>query len=122
LVLALLLVILTPLLIFMPLLDRTKRKGIADFGSLAQRYVLGFEKKWLRGDTPDNSELMGSADVQSLADLSNSYSVVSEMHVVPFTWQDAVRLAISTAAPMLPLILTILSVEELLGRLIQIML
>lgn len=122
LVLALLLVILTPLLIFMPLLDRTKRKGAADFGLLAQRYALGFEKKWLRGDTPDNSELLGSADVQSLADLSNSYAVVNEMHVIPFTWQDAVRLAVATAAPMIPLVLTILSVEELLGRLIEIML
>jgi hypothetical protein len=122
LILALLLVILTPLLIFMPLLDRTKRKGAAEFGSLAQRYVLGFEKKWLHGDTPDNSELLGSADVQSLADLTNSFSVVNEMHVIPFTWQDAVRLAVAIVAPMVPLVLTILSAEEVLGRLIQILL
>lgn len=122
LILVVLLVILTPLLIFMPLLDRTHRKGDAEFGLLAQRYALGFEKKWLHGDTPDNSELMGSADIQSLADLANSYSVVSEMRIIPFTWQDALRLAAATAAPLLPLALTVFSLEELLSRLIQIML
>jgi hypothetical protein len=122
LILAVLLVILTPLLIFVPLLDRTKRKGIADFGSLAQRYAHGFEQKWLQGATPDDSELMGSADIQSLADLGNSYSAVDEMRIVPFTWQDAARLAVATIVPLLPLALTVLSVEELLHRLIQIML
>jgi hypothetical protein len=67
LILAVVLVILTPLLIFVPLLDRTQRKGAADFGFLAQRYALGFERKWLHGDTPDNTELMGSAGIQALA-------------------------------------------------------
>lgn len=122
LILAVLLVVLTPLLIFMPLLDRTQRKGAADFGLLAQRYALGFERKWLHGDTPDNSELMGSADIQSLADLANSYSVVSEMRIIPFTWQDALRLAVATAAPLVPLAFTVFSFEEILSRLVQIML
>lgn len=122
LILAVLLVILTPLLIFMPLMDRTQRKGFADFGLLAQRYAHAFEKKWLQGDTPANSELLGSADVQSLADLANSYSVVNEMSIIPFTWQDALRLALATAVPLLPLALTVFSVEELMTRLIEIML
>jgi hypothetical protein len=82
---------------------------------------LDLRRNGFAGITPANPNF-GLADVQSLADLSNSYSVVSEMHVIPFTWQDAVRLAVATAAPMIPLVLTILSVEELLGRLIEIML
>jgi hypothetical protein len=122
LILAVLLVILMPLLIFMPVMDRTQRKGFADFGLLAQRYAHGFEKKWLQGDTPANSELMGSADVQSLADLANSYSVVNEMNIIPFTWQDALRLAVATAVPLIPLAFTVFSVEELLSRLVEIML
>jgi hypothetical protein len=122
LILAVLLVILMPLLIFVPLMDRTQRKGFADFGLLAQRYAHAFERKWLQGDTPANTELLGSADVQSLADLANSYSVVNEMNIIPFTWQDALRLAVATAVPLIPLAFTVFSVEELLGRLIEIML
>jgi hypothetical protein len=122
LVLAVLLVILSPLLIFVPLLDRTKRKGVAEYGLLAQRYAHGFEQKWLQDAIPDDSELLGTGDIQSLADLGNSYNVVEDMRVIPFTWQDAARLAAATAAPLVPLALTVFSVEELLSRLIQIML
>jgi hypothetical protein len=122
LVLAVLLVILSPLLIFVPVLDRTKRKGIAEFGLLAQRYAHGFQEKWLQESIPEDSELLGTGDIQSLADLGNSYSVVEDMRVIPFTWQDAARLAAATAAPLVPLALTVFSVEELLRRLIQILL
>lgn len=122
LLLVVLLVTLSPLLIFVPLLDRTKRKGIAEYGLLSQRYVRGFEKKWLRDASPDESELLGTGDIQSLADLGNSYSVVNDMSIIPFTWQDAARLAAATVIPLVPLALTVLSVEELLHRMIQILL
>lgn len=116
---ALLLVILGPLVMFTPLLDRTKRQGSAQYGLLASRYVFGFEKKWIRGGAPDMSELLGAADIQSLADLGNSYSVVGEMRIVPFGMPDVVRLAVATAAPLVPLTLTIFSLEEVLTRLFK---
>jgi len=121
LVVGLVLFVLAPLVIFMPLMERTQRLGVAEFGLLAQRYTQGFEKKWMRSET-EESELLGSADIQSLADLSNSFSVVDEMNLLPFTVVDAIRLAVATAAPLVPLALTIFSVEELLGRLVKILL
>jgi hypothetical protein len=111
--------ILGPLVVFTPQLDRAKRKGAAEYGLLANRYVFGFEEKWIRGGAPETSELLGTADLQSLADLGNSYSVVREMHIVPFGFDDITRLAAATAAPLLPLTLTIFSLEELLSRLIK---
>ncbi len=113
--------ILGPLAMFTPLLMRTKRKGSAEYGSLANRYVFGFEEKWIRSDAPDMSELLGTGDIQSLADLGNSYSVVREMQIVPFGIYDIARLAAATAAPLLPLTLTIFSLEEVLTRLIKIL-
>lgn len=113
--------VLAPLLMFTPLLERTQRKGAAEFGLLAQRYTSGFEQKWTRNKAPEMSELLGSADIQALADMGNSYSIVSEMRFVPFTLQDVLRLAATTAAPLVPLGLTVLSVEELLSRLVQIL-
>ena len=41
-------------------------------------------------------ELLGSADIQSLADLGNSFGFVREMRTVPFSWQDVILLAVST--------------------------
>jgi hypothetical protein len=113
--------ILGPLVMFTPQLMRAKRKGSAEYGLLANRYVFGFEERWLRGGEPDMNELLGTGDIQSLADLGNSYSVVREMQIVPFGIYDITRLAAATAAPLLPLTLTIFSLEEVLSRLIKIL-
>jgi hypothetical protein len=53
-------------------------------------------------------------------DLRNSYAAVSDMRLVPFGFRDIIQLAAATAAPLLPLTLTIFSLEELLAHLIKI--
>lgn len=114
-------VMLTPLTVFIPRLARAKRQGKRDFGKLASRYVEGFEEKWLHGAGPADETLLGSGDIQSLADLGNSYSVIQEMRLAPFGLKDVVRLALIGATPFLPLTLTIFSLEELVSRLIKVM-
>jgi hypothetical protein len=118
---AMVLVVLGPLLIFTPQLDRARRKGLAEYGLLANRYVFGFEEKWIRGGVPETGELLGTGDIQSLADLGNSFAVVREMRIVPFGINDIVRLAVATAAPLLPLAFTMFSLEEVLTRLVKIL-
>ena len=110
--------ILAPLLMFIPRMARTRRKGLADYGWFAQRYVENFDQKWVRGSFP-SGELLGTGDIQSLADLGNGYQVVREMRVVPFGLQDVSRLAIATAAPLTPLLLTIYPFEELAIRIFK---
>ena len=112
--------ILGPLLMFTPMLEHAQRKGSAEYGLLANRYIFGFEEKWIKV-VPETSELLGTPDISGLADLGNSYSVVHEMRIVPFGLQDITRLAAATAAPLVPLMLTILSPQELLARLFKIL-
>ena len=112
--------ILGPLLMFTPRMAHAKRKGLADYGLLAQRYVESFEQKWVLRDPAASEELLGAADIQSLADLGNCYALVREMRSVPFGLEDITRLAAATAAPLLPLLLTIFSPEELIMRIINV--
>jgi hypothetical protein len=114
-------IVLSPLVMYSPQLARAKRQGLRDYGRLASRYVREFEEKWIQGRAPKEEDLLGSGDIQSLADLGNSYAVVSEMRLVPFGLKDVVRLAAAAAAPLLPLVLTILSLGELLTYLIKIL-
>jgi len=114
------LAILSPLLMFSPGMARAKRKGLADYGLLAQRYVEGFEQKWVIRDPASSDELLGAADIQSLADLGNAYALVRDMRSVPFGLEDLSRLAVATAAPLLPLLLTIFSPEELFMRVVKV--
>ncbi|HEX8815866.1 MAG TPA: hypothetical protein VF753_10235 [Terriglobales bacterium] len=114
------LIILGPLLMFTRRMARAKRKGLADYGLLAQRYVAKFEQKWVVGDSACSDELLGAADIQSLADLGNSYALVRDMRPVPFGLEDITRLAAATAAPLVPLLLTVFSPEELVVRIIKV--
>jgi hypothetical protein len=114
------LVILGPLVMFTPLLDRTKRKGSTEYGLLANRYVFGFEEKWMQASSPDTSKLLGTADVQSMADMASVYENVRKMRLVPFGTADITRLAVATAAPLVPLLLTMFSLPELIRFLVKI--
>jgi hypothetical protein len=109
-----------PLLMFTPQLASVRRKGLADYGLLAQRYVEGFRDKWIPGDGANLEELLGTGDIQSLADLGNSYSVVQEMRLVPFTLKDVSRLAAATVAPMVPLLLLVWSPEEVIMQVVKV--
>jgi len=116
-----LLVVLAPLALFSPLLLHTEHEGRAKYGSLANQYVSQFEQKWLEGSTPGTEQLLGTADIQSLADLANSYAVIRQMRLVPFGLDDVIRLAATTAAPLLPLGLIVFSPSELLSSLIKVL-
>jgi hypothetical protein len=105
-------IILAPLLVFTPQLWDAKLDGLARFGSLAEEYVMDFDQKWLRRKVNDE-QLLGSGDIQSLADLGNSYAVVGEMRAVPFATEDVLWLVGASVVPMLPLLLTIMPLDQL---------
>ena len=112
--------VLGPLLVFLPKLAAAKRAGLREYGVLAQRYAREFDHKWLRGGAPADEPLLGSADIQSLADLGNSYAVVKEMRLAPFTLQTVLQLTVTTLLPVAPLLLTMVPLDELLEGLLKI--
>ena len=109
-----------PLLLFAPQLAEAKRRGNREYGTLAERYVREFDTKWLRGGAPAGEVLIGSGDIQSLADLSNSFDVVLRMGIAPVTKQAFVQLVAATLVPVVPLALTMMPLEELLKRLMSV--
>jgi hypothetical protein len=112
-----LLLVLGPLLFFAPALAQRKREAKREYGALAQRYVREFEQKWLRGGAPAGEALVGSGDVQSLADLNGSLSIVNGMRMVPFGRDALIQVVVVTLAPVVPLGLTMMPLEELLKTL-----
>jgi hypothetical protein len=113
------LMVVGPLLAFARPLARIKRKALREYGSLAQRYVHEFDEKWVRGGAPAGENLLGSSDIQSLADLSNSFENVTQMKLVPFTVRALVRLVMAALIPIAPLILTMIPAEELAQRVLK---
>jgi hypothetical protein len=110
-----------PLLVMAPQLARAKRDGVREFGTLAGRYVRDFDAKWLRGGAPPDEAFVGSADIQSLADLGNSYEVVRTMRPILGTRDAVVQLGVATLLPLAPLLLTVMPLEEVLKKLFGIL-
>lgn len=117
-VVLLLLIVLGPLLAFSPCLARAKRTGLREYGRLASRYVREFDLKWVRGRATGDEQLMGSGDIQSLADLGNSFQVIRDIRPFPFGKDTVIQLVIFTLIPVLPLVLTIMPLEELIRKLL----
>lgn len=118
----LLLLVLGPLCAFAPRLADSKREGLLEYGALASRYVCEFDNKWLRGAPPHDEPLVGSGDIQSLNDLAGSFEVVHSMRMFPFDKAAVLQTAVVTLLPVLPLALTMISLEDLIKRLIGVLL
>jgi hypothetical protein len=91
-------------------------KGLLEYGALATKYVQSFDQKWVRGKSPDRQELLGTSDIQSLADLRNSYDIVRQMRIVVIDRKTALTLLVSAALPFLPLLLTIMPLEQVVQK------
>jgi len=109
--------VLGPLLVFVPQLAHAKRRGLREYGTLAERYVREFDNKWLRGGAPAHERLVGSGDIQSLADLGNSHEVIETMRVAPITREAILQIVVATLAPIAPLLLTMMPLDDLLKTL-----
>ena len=107
-----------PLAVFVPILARVKLRGLGEYGALGQSYVREFRQKWIGGTAPADEPLIGSGDIQSLADLGNSYAGAQQMRLAPLGLMAVVFFVAAFLAPMAPLLLTMMSVEKLIGSLV----
>lgn len=116
-----LMITLGPLLVFSPSLMKAKRTGIRDYGVLASRYVGEFDDKWVRGGAGDEG-IIGSPDLQSLADLANSFQVIRDIKSIPFNRDTIIQTILFVLIPIFPLVLTMIPLEELLKKFFDVIL
>jgi hypothetical protein len=114
------LIFLGPLLMFVPILIRTRLAWLRDYSALVDRYNRSFHEKWITGKAPADEPLLGSSDIQSLADLGNSFRYIQEMKPLPFNLRVMIRLAIVTSLPCLPLLLLVMPIDKILELLTKV--
>jgi len=115
-------IFLGPLMVFAPKLAAVKRKGLLEYDVLATAYVRAFDQKWLRGDNEQNEPLLGTGDIQSLADLSTSVENITSMKTFPFNLGIVKGLVVAAALPFLPLVATIMPLKDMLKEIMSILL
>jgi hypothetical protein len=114
-------VFLGPLCIFSPKLWLCRVTGLDKYMDLASRYVIAFDKKWLGAGDARREELLGTSDIQSLADLSTSVGIVTDMRLIPGSWRLVLMLTAAALLPLLPLLLLQYPVAQLADKLFKMM-
>jgi hypothetical protein len=115
-------VVLAPLLSFTKVLMKTKLSGLYSYGTLATEYTLSFHKKWILSQPPREDVLLGTGDIQSLADLGNSFSFIGKMNGLPMGPRTPIHLALACLVPMAPLLLTVMPLKDILKLLFKMVL
>jgi hypothetical protein len=108
-----------PLTVFAPQLAKARRTGLREYGTLAQRYVREYDAKWLRGGAVANH----SSAAPTSVDWATWVQVFVHpgMRIVPVTKQAMFQLCVATVAPIVPLLLTLMPLEDLLKKLLGIL-
>jgi hypothetical protein len=120
-VVAAVVIVLAPLLLFAGPLLKTRREGLHEYGTLSTSYTGEFHKKWIEGQNPNHEALLGTADIQSLADLGNSYELVEKMKPIPIDPRTVLHLVAASLLPMVPLLLTVMPLKDILKLLMKVL-
>ena len=102
-----------PLLVFTDKLWEARTRGVGLYSSLAARYVTEFEAKWTSGNVPEGAELLGTPDIQSLADLANAVTIVKGMRWITVGPRLLTMVTIAAIVPLAPLLLFRYPIAEL---------
>ncbi len=114
-----LLIFLLPLLLFTPRLIKEKKEGNLKYGSLRHLHSLQFRDKWIEKRKENVEDLLGCADVSSLADISASFKNVDDMTVFPFGKGAVIALVMSLALPMIPTLTATIPLKEVFKSLLE---
>jgi len=101
-----------PLFILTPMLYQCRVQGLDTYMEFAAHYVDDFDRKWLQ-HVGEREQLLGTSDLQSLADLGNSINIVRNMRIAPISVRLLLEIAIAALLPMLPLLLFMYPAAEL---------
>jgi hypothetical protein len=116
-VFAVLAIAIAPLLLFCGHLYRARRRALAQYGDFAMEYVRGFHAKWIEAGTGDQA--LGSSDIQALNDLGGAYGVISSTRLFVFGLRSIAMVWSAALVPMIPLFANLLTVEQILARIVR---
>jgi hypothetical protein len=113
--------LLSPLLLMIPTLYRVRRRGLREYGVLASNYARMFDAKWVHGQRREGESLLGSPDIQSLADLNNSFAIIREMRIMPIEKRTLIGLTTAAVLPMVPVLILGTPAEDLIRTVLKLL-
>jgi hypothetical protein len=108
-----------PLALWTPRLLQARKLGLRDYAKLGNRYTEGFDRKWVHFAEPPQEPLLGTADIQSLADLGGSFETIQQMSIAPITKGLVIQFAVMAALPIFPVVIYATPSAELVKAILK---
>ena len=120
-VIAQLIAIVAPLLLFTKQLFNAKRLARRQYGALGYRLSNAFDKKWNQDEASmeQGKDILTAVDPSALADYNAVYETISGMHIFPMKIRTIALMGIILAVPFAPLILIEMPLDEVLHRILN---
>lgn len=115
------LLLIAPLVLFIPHLVVAKDLGLMAYGTLSSEYIGRFDSKWVvaAGPKEKDDSLLGTSDIQSLADIGNGYERVHKMRVFPADRTTFARIFLAGLLPFLPLVFLEVPITRVLQAMLK---
>jgi hypothetical protein len=119
LLLVVIVVALGPLACFIPDLSALRRRGILQYGILAQIHSTDFHEKWIVNRKGHEEEFLTAPEISAMTDFGASYENIEKMLPFPLDKGALLGLALAVALPMLPAVLAEIPLKEVLKDLFE---
>jgi len=110
---------LLPLALWIPRLRKVRKQGLLEYGRLAKTYTESFDRKWVHCAAGPAEPMLGTADIQSLADMGNSFGFIQSMRIAPISRKLVLQLAVWTVIPLVPVVILGTPTAELLQQVLK---
>ena len=108
-----------PLFIFSRKLWVCRVTGLSEYMGMASHYVKAFDRKWIRDEKVSGELHLGTPDIQALADLNTSMTVIRGMRSVIVSRRLMLELVAGVILPLVPLLFFKYRFDQLALRLFQ---
>jgi len=113
---------LSPLTVFLPILRKIKRRGIAEYGALVARHDRAVEQTWLRGHPVQDRSLLEAPELGPSCDIHSLYDSVKNMRILPVDKSSLLPLLIPLLVPLLAASAIEIPVGDLIGKVFKMVL
>jgi hypothetical protein len=110
-----------PLLVFSDRLRRAKWEGVMTYGALAQGMGQQLERKWLQATDAREAEALGAPDFSATVDLYGIVANARGMKLSLCDYESLVFLVAATLLPFLPVLLTVIPLEQAVKELVKLL-
>jgi len=121
-VVAMVMLFLGPLVVFMPILHRFKRRSLLEYGALVGQHGRLVRRRWIFQEPIPDAPLLQAAELGPVIDTVAMYEVIAQIRPAPIGKAALLAVVLPAVLPMLPVMAIQIPLKDVLLKLLKMLL